>query len=58
MNYSFSEQNGILILKINSLINPLDNQEIVSAVEQKILDNYNEFVIDLENMEFMNEHDG
>lgn len=54
MAYSFSEQNRVQILQVDSLLNPLDNQEIVKAVEDKIKENYCEFIIDLNQMDFMN----
>lgn len=54
MAYSFSEHNGVQILHIDNLLNPLDNQEVIHAVEGKIKEDFSEFVIDLDAMDFMN----
>ncbi|MBL4648659.1 MAG: STAS domain-containing protein [Aureispira sp.] len=54
MAYSFSEKDGVQILSVDNLLNPLDNQEIIRAVEDKIEAKFTEFVVDLEQMDFMN----
>lgn len=54
MAYTFLEKNGVQILQVDNLLNPLDNQEIIRAVEDKIEANFSEFVVDLEQMDFMN----
>lgn len=54
MAYSFSENNGVEILRVDSLLNPLDNQEIIKEVEAKIQASSNTFVVDLSEMDFMN----
>lgn len=54
MAYSFSVNNDIQILQVDNLLNPLDNQEIIRSVEDKIKENFCEFIIDLSNMDFMN----
>ena len=54
MAFSFSEKHGVQILQIDNLLNPLDNQEIVHAVEDKIKEHFTEFIVDLSNMDYMN----
>lgn len=54
MAYTFLEKNGVQILSVDNLLNPLDNQEIIRAVEDKIEAKFTEFVVDLEQMDFMN----
>ncbi|BDS15179.1 STAS domain-containing protein [Aureispira anguillae] len=54
MAYSFSKKNDIQILHVDNLLNPLDNQEIIRAVEDKIQENFCEFIVDLDQMDFMN----
>jgi anti-sigma B factor antagonist len=54
MAYTFSEKDGVQILKVDNLLNPLDNQEIIRAVEDKIETSFTEFVVDLDEMDFMN----
>lgn len=54
MAYSFIEHSGIQILKVDDLLNPLDNQEIIRDVEDKIKEGFSEFVVDLDGMGFMN----
>jgi anti-sigma B factor antagonist len=54
MAYTFLEKNGVQILQVDNLLNPLDNQEIIRAVEDKIAANFTEFVVDLDQMNFMN----
>lgn len=54
MAYSFSESNGVEILRVDNLLNPLDNQEIIKAVEEKIQASSTTFVVDLIDMDFMN----
>lgn len=54
MAYTFIEKNGVQILQVDDLLNPLDNQEIIRAVEDKIQANFIEFVVDLDQMDFMN----
>lgn len=54
MAYTFLEKNGVQILNIDNLLNPLDNQEIIRAVEDKIEAKFTEFVVDLDQMDFMN----
>lgn len=54
MAYSFSENNGVEILSVDDLLNPLDNQEIIREVEEKIQASSNIFVVDLSPMNFMN----
>ncbi|WMX15695.1 MULTISPECIES: STAS domain-containing protein [unclassified Aureispira] len=54
MAYTFLEKNGVQILQVDNLLNPLDNQEIIRAIEEKIEASYTEFIVDLEQMDFMN----
>ncbi len=54
MAYSFLEKNGVQILQVDNLLNPLDNQEIIRAVEEKIKASCTEFIVDLDQMDFMN----
>lgn len=54
MAYSFLEKDGVQILNVDNLLNPLDNQEIIRAVEDKIEAKFTEFVVDLDQMDFMN----
>jgi len=54
MAYTFLEKNGVQVLQVDNLLNPLDNQEIIRAVEDKIKENFTEFVVDLDQMNFMN----
>ncbi|MGH1338247.1 MAG: STAS domain-containing protein [Aureispira sp.] len=54
MAYSFSESNGVEILRVDNLLNPLDNQEIIKVIEEKIKASSNTFVVDLIDMDFMN----
>lgn len=54
MAYSFLEKDGVQILNVDNLLNPLDNQEIIRAVEDKIGAKFTEFVVDLDQMDFMN----
>ena len=54
MEYSFTEKFNIQILQVDSLLNPLDNQEIIRAVEEKIKENCLEFIVDLGKMDYMN----
>lgn len=54
MAYTFLEKNGVQILSVDNLLNPLDNQEIIRAIEDKIEAKFTEFVVDLEQMDFMN----
>jgi anti-sigma B factor antagonist len=54
MNYSFTEKQGVQILVVDNLMNPLDNQEIIKVVEGKIKENNLEYVIDLSEMDYMN----
>lgn len=53
MAFSFTENNGVQIIQVDNLLNPLDNQEIIQAVEEKIKAQSIEFVVDLSNMDFM-----
>lgn len=54
MAYNFIEHDGVQILRVDSLLNPLDNQEIVAVVEEKIQAQQSRFVVDLEDMDYMN----
>lgn len=54
MAYAFTEQQNIQILRVDNLLNPLDNQEILHAVEGKIKEGFHEFIVDLIDMDFMN----
>jgi anti-sigma B factor antagonist len=54
MAYTFLEKDGVQILNVDNLLNPLDNQEIIRAVEDKIEAKFTEFVVDLDQMDFMN----
>jgi anti-sigma B factor antagonist len=53
MAYSFVEKQGVQILQVDNLLNPLDNQEIIRAVEDKIKERYTKFVVDLKEMDYM-----
>jgi anti-sigma B factor antagonist len=54
MAYSFSVVNDVTVLQVDNLLNPLDNQQIIEAVEDKIQTGTNTFVVDLGTMNFMN----
>lgn len=54
MAYHFIEQDDVQILRVDSLLNPLDNQEIVTVVEAKIQAQQTRFIVDLEKMDYMN----
>ena len=54
MNYSFSEKQGIQILVVDNLMNPLENQAIIKVVENKIKENNLEYIVDLSKMDYMN----
>lgn len=54
MAYSFTEQEDVQILLVDSLLNPLDNQEIIGIVEEKIEGNSTRFIVDLKDMDYMN----
>ena len=52
--YSFSSNDSIQILKVDDLLNPLENQKIIQEVEQYIEDGSSYFIVDLSPMKFMN----
>ena len=52
--YSFSSNDSIQILKVDDLLNPLENQKIIQEVEQFIEDGSSNFIVDLSPMKFMN----
>ncbi|MCP4443133.1 MAG: STAS domain-containing protein [Aureispira sp.] len=54
MAYTFLQHNNIQVLEVDNLWNPLDNQAIVRVVEEKIVEGFNDFVIDMGQMEYMN----
>lgn len=54
MAYSFSTINDVEILRVDNLLNPLDNQKIIQKIEKKIQDSSNTFIVDLSEMDFMN----
>ena len=54
MNYSFEEEKGIQILRIDTLLNPTDNLKLIEVIEGKIRQQQCRFVIDLQLMDYMN----
>lgn len=54
MAYSFIERDGVQILNVDNLLNPLDNQEIIQVVEEKIAAQLTQFIVDLSEMNYMN----
>lgn len=54
MTYTLVKHNDVIVLTIDNLWNPIENQSIVKVVEEKIAEGFSEFVIDLEQMEYMN----
>lgn len=48
------EREGVQILRVDNLLNPLDNKEIIDAVEGKIQAQSNRFIVDLIEMDYMN----
>lgn len=54
MIYTLSKHNSIIVLSIENLWDPIENQTIVAVVEEQITEGFNEFVIDMGQMEYMN----
>lgn len=54
MNYSFEEEKGIQILRIDTLLNPTDNLKLIEVIEGKIRQQQCRFVIDLQLMDYIN----
>ncbi|MFK7799302.1 MAG: STAS domain-containing protein [Aureispira sp.] len=54
MAYSFSSTNNIEVLQVDDLLNPLDNQEIIKEIEEKIQTGATVYVVDLSEMDYMN----
>ncbi len=52
--YSFEEINGVQVLKVDNLLNPIDNQEIIEKVQNLISEGFSNYVINLDDMGFMN----
>jgi len=52
--YTFSDHNAIQIVHVNSLLNEFDNKVILHEVQNRIEQGFNKFIVDLENLEFMN----
>ena len=54
MTYSIQEHQAIQVVKVEQLLNELDNNLILKEVQNRIEKGFNKFVIDLSNLNFMN----
>ncbi|MEO1627176.1 MAG: STAS domain-containing protein [Bacteroidota bacterium] len=54
MTYQISTQESVRILQVNELFNEFDNKEILKDIENHIEQGYNRFVVDLEDLSFLN----
>ncbi len=54
MAYSFSTQDDIQILKLDDLWNPVENDQLVKEVEQRIVKGQSSYLIDFSELPFMN----
>lgn len=54
LNYSLADQNGVQVLRIHDLLNEHTHQELLRTVDQKLNQGLARFVVDLEEMDYMN----
>ena len=54
MDYLFHQKGDIQVLEINSLLNEIQNKQILRQATQKIEDGFSNFVVDLSKMDFIN----
>jgi len=54
MAYSISEHNAIQVVEVKDLLNELDNRTILTDVQSRIEKGYNQFIVDLSKLDFMN----
>lgn len=54
MTYSIQEHQAIQVVKVEQLLNELDNNLILKEVQNRIEKGFNKFVIDLSSLNFMN----
>lgn len=54
MTHIFSEQLKIQIIRVENLLSPVENQEIVDAVSNLIHEGKNNFIIDLSKLPYIN----
>ncbi len=52
--FEFILENETCIIKVNSLLNELENRKIILKVEELVLDEYIQYIVDLEELEFLN----
>ncbi|MEM9819861.1 MAG: STAS domain-containing protein [Bacteroidota bacterium] len=54
MTYSIFERNAVQVLEVQNLFNELDNKEILTDVQNRIERGFNNFIVDLSQLDFMN----
>lgn len=54
MTYAIHEHEAIQVVRVNSLLNELDNKVILQEVKTRMSKGCNEFIVDLSELDFMN----
>src|SRR5690606_25128916 len=54
MTYTFHQHQSIQVVKVESLLNEMTNNEILDQVQLYIEKGYNNFIVDLSELNFMN----
>jgi len=54
MTYAIHEHEAIQVVQVNNLLNELENKVILKDVKQRMADGFNEFIVDLSELNFMN----
>lgn len=54
MTYAIHEHEAIQVVQVNSLLNELDNKLILTDVRQRMASGFQEFIVDLSELSFMN----
>ncbi len=54
MTYAIHEHSAIQVVQVNSLFNELENKIILEDVKKRMAQGFNEFIVDLSELNFMN----
>ena len=54
MTYSIFKHDAAQVLEVRTLFNELDNKEILRDVQNRIEQGFNNFIVDLSKLDFMN----